>query len=278
MVSKQKKYVCWYSAGITSTIATMLALDTYGKDNVDIIFFETGAHHEDNKRFIKESEVLFGKSIEICKNEKYEDLYDVLDRGFINSPGGAYCTHQLKKTVRLQLEKTRTWDHQVFGFEFEKKEINRAVRFKEQYPNTNPIFPLIDNKLTKDNCLVILDHLNIQRPTMYDLGYSNNNCVGCVKGGMGYWNKIRKDFPEVFDKMARIERKVGATCLKEKDKTTGNSKKLYLDELDPERGRNLKPITGECGVICATEFTDIMAEETDKILDGKMKLEDIKTT
>ncbi len=37
---------------------------------------------------------------------------------------------------------------------------------------------------------------------MYDLGYPNNNCIGCVKGGMGYWNKIRKDFPEVFQKRA----------------------------------------------------------------------------
>ena len=37
------------------------------------------------------------------------------------------------------------------------------------------------------------------RPLMYDLGYPNNNCIGCVKGGMGYWNHIRKDFPEVFE-------------------------------------------------------------------------------
>ena len=32
---------------------------------------------------------------------------------------------------------------------------------------------------------------------MYDLGYPNNNCIGCIKGGMGYWNRIRKDFPDI---------------------------------------------------------------------------------
>ena len=32
------------------------------------------------------------------------------------------------------------------------------------------------------------------------MGYNNNNCIGCIKGGMGYWNKIRVDFPEVFEK------------------------------------------------------------------------------
>ena len=54
----------------------------------------------------------------------------------------------------------------------------------------------------------------IKQPVMYSMGYNNNNCIGCVKGGMGYWNKIRKDFPEVFAQMAQIERDVGATCLK----------------------------------------------------------------
>lgn len=55
----------------------------------------------------------------------------------------------------------------------------------------------------------------IEIPAMYKMGYNNNNCIGCVKGGMGYWNKIRKDFPKVFDRMAKIEREVGATCLKD---------------------------------------------------------------
>lgn len=58
---------------------------------------------------------------------------------------------------------------------------------------------------------------------MYDLGYPNNNCVGCVKGGMGYWNKIRVDFPEVFERRARQEREIGHSCIKG----------VFLDELDP---------------------------------------------
>jgi hypothetical protein len=58
------KVVSWFSAGITSTIATKLALDKYGKDNVDIIFFETGSHHPDNTRFIAECEqFIFGKKV-----------------------------------------------------------------------------------------------------------------------------------------------------------------------------------------------------------------------
>ena len=43
----------------------------------------------------------------------------------------------------------------------------------------------------------------VKLPAMYGLGYEHNNCIGCVKGGMGYWNKIRKDFPDAFEKMAK---------------------------------------------------------------------------
>ena len=61
---------------------------------------------------------------------------------------------------------------------------------------------------------------------MYDLGYPNNNCIGCVKGGMGYWNKIRVDFPEVFERRVRQERETGRSCIKG----------IFLDELEPDRG------------------------------------------
>lgn len=91
------------------------------------------------------------------------------------------------------------YEAQIFGFEYSKKEVNRAIRFKEQYPDAKPIFPLIEKKLTKPECLYYLEQAGIKRPTMYTLGYGNNNCIGCVKGGKGYWNKIRRDFPEYFN-------------------------------------------------------------------------------
>lgn len=84
------------------------------------------------------------------------------------------------------------------------------------------------------------EKLGVKRPVMYDMGYNNNNCIGCVKGNMGYWNAIRKDFPEVFDRMAKLEREVGHSCIRG----------VFLDELEPERGRPQKVIVAECGIAC----------------------------
>jgi len=82
--------------------------------------------------------------------------------------------------------------------------------------------------------------LGIEPPVMYKLGFNNNNCIGCVKGGMGYWNKIRQHFPEQFNRMAKIEREVGASCIKGK----------FLDELDPSAGHKLKEPDMTCDFVC----------------------------
>ncbi len=76
-------------------------------------------------------------------------------------------------------------------------------------------------------------------------GIITGQCIGCVKGGMGYWNKIRVDFPDIFNRMLIMERKVGRSCLKE-----DNGSRLFLDELDPSRGRDVAPIIPDCGFFC----------------------------
>lgn len=108
---------------------------------------------------------------------------------------------------------------------------------------------MTDAGLSKPDCLALLQDAGIEIPEMYKLGYKNNNCIGCVKGGMGYWNKIRRDFPEVFARMAIVERTVDHTILKEtKDK---KSIPVFLDELDPERGNIDEEVDIECSFFCA---------------------------
>ncbi len=90
---------------------------------------------------------------------------------------------------------------------------------------------------------------------MYLLGYGNNNCVGCVKGGMGYWNKIRRDFPEAFARMAALERKLGRSCIK--TKTDGQ---VFLDTLAPDRGRFEDEPTISCGITCFSVEAKLASE------------------
>ena len=256
--------IAWWSGGVTSAVACRLAIELY-KD-VRIIYIHIDSHHPDTLRFKEDCEKWYGQKIETWQNAKYKDQFEVAKKGYINGPTGAPCTKKLKKDVRSLIEKELQPGGQVWGFEFEKSQINRAIRFKQQYPNVVSYFPLIDSNLTKNECVGIIKGAGIEIPLMYKLGYSNNNCIGCVKGGAGYWNKIRKDFPEVFNRMASIEREVKATCLK------NENGRVYLYELDPNAGTASDLVFGECGIFCQVDFAHLMDKKVDKILNGEMKL------
>ena len=258
------KVIAWWSAGVTSAVATKLAIDEYGIDNVEPIYFAIDSAHPDNDRFKIQCEEWYGKEIRVARApEKYKDQFDVILKDkYVNGPSGARCTLVLKKRVRQKIERDEEYSAQVFGFEYTKKEVNRAIRFQEQYPFAKPLFPLIEQRMNKAECLYYLEKQGIKRPIMYELGYGNNNCIGCVKGGMGYWNKIRRDFPEAFDRMAKAERAVGNSCIRN----------VYLDELDPSAGREQKMIMPDCGNFCEIEFSDVLHPRLEEVYKKPVQL------
>lgn len=260
--------IAWFSCGATSAVACKIALQMF--DDVRIVYIETGSGHPDNARFISDCERWYGQKIEVLRNGNYQCVDDVLLRKhYINGPYGAACTLLLKKQVRYKLEdELQEWDGQVWGFDYCKREVNRAIRFKQQYPHTKPLFPLIERRVTKSDALAMLLKAGIELPMMYRLGYSNNNCIGCVKGGIGYWNMIRRDFPDRFRRMAEIERIVGATCLKDE------SGRIWLDELDPHRGDKTMAIVPECSLSCEIEFQELMDKQTARVMSGSMDIND----
>lgn len=261
-----KNIIAWWSAGVTSAVATKLAIDEFGVDNVRPIYFHISSAHSDNERFKSQCEDWYKKKIEVWKADKYDNQFDVIKKDrYVNGPSGARCTLVLKKRVRQKIEKEIPYDGQVFGFEYSKKEINRAIRFTQQYPTAKPLFPLIENKMTKQESLYFLEKTGIRKPKMYELGYQNNNCIGCVKGGKGYWNKIRNDFPDYFEQMAKVERIVGRSCIKNK----------FLDELKVDEGRIQQEIMPDCGNFCDLEFENILDNKVDLILNNPKELRNI---
>lgn len=243
------RIVSWFSCGAASAAATKLALSQADPAQEFVIAnCELKEEHPDNKRFLRDCEKWFGQSVIVLGNDKYERSTDVVYRKtrYLVGPGGARCTTELKKNVRKDFQQAD--DTIVFGYTVEEK--HRLDRFMEQNAECHKVLaPLIDAQLDKSDCLAMIDRAGIEIPAMYRLGYSNNNCIGCVKGGMTYWNKIRRDFPDRFAEMARIERELGNTVLR------ADGLPIYLDELDPGRGLKDKEPEMECSFFC------VMAEE-----------------
>ena len=146
--------ICWFSCGVTSTVATKIMLQK--REDVRVIYIDTHSEHQDSVRFLHDCEKWFQHEIEVYSSPKYSDHFDVISRKrFINGPHGAPCTLELKKKVRWMIEdEIKHWDAQVFGFDVSERK--RATRFRQQYPQAKAVFPLIDTNLSKDDCLSLV--------------------------------------------------------------------------------------------------------------------------
>jgi 3'-phosphoadenosine 5'-phosphosulfate sulfotransferase (PAPS reductase)/FAD synthetase len=247
-----ERIVVWFSAGAASAVAAKLTLAAATLP-VELVYTDPGSEHPDNQRFIADCEQWFNHPVIQLKSDVYSDTWDVWEkRKFIVSPQGAPCTTYLKKRLRQQYQ--RPDDIQVFGYTVEEQ--HRADRFREQNPEVNLVTPLIEHNLGKDDVLAIVHRAGIELPAMYQLGYRNNNCIGCPKGGIGYWNKIRKDFPEVFDRMSNLEQDLGTSILKDRKGP------IWLATLDPERGNHQDEPSIECSLFCqiAEEYVNNQEE------------------
>ena len=210
------------------------------KDIDKIIYTHVEDQHPDSLRFLHDCEKLLGRKIEKIQSDKYKDVNDVIEKTkYVNGAYGASCTKWLKKQVRKDWEKENP-DHHVYVWGYDVNEKHRAEEITVALADYDHEFPLIEHGLTKAECHGIAEKLGLKRPIMYDLGYPNNNCVGCVKGGMGYWNKIRVDFPEVFERRAKQERAIKHSCIKG----------VFLDELEPNRGRMNQEVMEDCSIAC----------------------------
>ncbi len=247
--------ICWFSCGAASAVATKLALIQKQQKPIRIIYIKIHEEHPDNSRFLKECEQWFDHKIETFGNENYNSsIYEVFKRKrYLTGPSGAPCTKTLKKEVRQKLSKPG--DNNIFGYTIEEK--SRLDAFIDAN-NILISAPLIEQKLTKSDCLQIIKKTGIALPAMYRLGYKNNNCIGCVKGGAGYWNKIRKDFPEYFEKMANMEEFLGRTVTK--ITISGERVRIKLRDLPADAGRFKEDEPSECGIFCETAAKQLMSD------------------
>lgn len=289
-MDKSKRVVSWYSYGAASTVATKLMLNI--RPDAVIVCQHIESEHPDNARYLKDCEEWFGKKVIIQTHPEFKTHWDVIKkRRYISGVAGAPCTGELKRKLAESFVDHFN-DIEVFGYTAEEQ--GRVDLFKKNNPE-RMIYPiLIEKGLVKQDCLALIKNAGIELPEMYKLGYKNNNCIGCVKGQMGYWNKIRVDFPDVFERMSRIELELKATInkkyeiititeaelyiplsfwgeLKQKGKVifngesykiTKNNKvqvrrKVYLASMDPKAGSYESEASLDCGILCGIVDSEI---------------------
>jgi len=236
--------VVWFSCGAASGVLARIATETY--DDITVVYCDTMRdEHPDNMRFYEDVERWIGQPIETIASDRFASIDDVFaKRRYLSGIAGAPCTVAMKKMPRFAFE--QPGDVHLFGFTAD--EPDRIERFNQNNPDLDAEHLLADRGITKADCYQIIEEAGIAMPAMYLLGYSNNNCLGCVKASSGtYWNMIRRDFPDVFAKRARQSREYGARLVNVR------GERWFLDELPADYWPTVVENIS-CGPDCGTQL------------------------
>jgi len=239
----EPRVVVWYSDGAASAVAASLALEKYDRERVHVVKCDTTEdEHPDNYRFRADVERWLGIKVELVRSSKYLNVDDVFERTrYMAGISGARCTTELKKAVRWEYQ--RDDDIHVFGYTVEEQ--HRAKMFQDNHVELTCDWLLIDQFVTKKECHNRIRGAGIKTPAMYRLGFDHNNCLGCVKAtSPGYWNRIRRHFPEAFDARSTRSRDLGVRLVQVQ------GERVFLDELDPSYGLDVGDGDIECGPFC----------------------------
>ena len=261
MPQSDRRIVCHFSCGAASAVATKLILSEYDREQVVILNAFIAEEHPDNRRFLADCETWFDHPITVLRDEHYgASVHEVWrKRKYIKNHFGAPCSGILKREV---IEAACLPDDlHVYGFTVD--EIERTLRLHSAHWK----FPLIERNLTHNDCLAMIERAGLKLPEMYRLGFNNANCIGCCKGGMGYWNKIREVFPDVFERVVQIQESIGPGSYLHWDRETGI--RFGLKDLPRDKGDHTEPLPS-CSFFCAMaeeEFDMVEAEEDEEVPD-----------
>lgn len=249
MVRNGDHIAVWFSCGAASAVAARMTLDLYGdRCRVRVLNNPVLEEDEDNRRFLADVQDWLGVEIEDVRNPEFPNASAVTvweARQAMSFPKGAPCTVELKKRARYAWEEANRVDWHVLGFVAgEEKRHRRLVATGER------LLPvLIDARMSKADCYQVILDAGLKLPRMYDLGYPNANCIGCVKAtSPTYWNHVRRVHPDVFRQRAEQSRRLGVRLVRVKNQ------RIFLDELSPTaRGEPMRNMDFECGLFCQTE-------------------------
>ena len=244
--------IAWFSSGAASAVMTKIALS----DDPSVLPVQCDlgdSEDEDNRRFAADCEAWFGKPVHRIKSKRYADIDEVFEaRKYHAGIAGAPCTGEMKVAPRLDFQLPS--DVHLWGYTADKADVLRFERMRDTYPDMRQRAPLVERGITREMCFALLASAEIKRPRVYDFGWANGNCIGCVKmTSPGGWALTREFFPKVFARRAEQSRRFGSKLLR----IAGERK--YLDELPNDYPVPARAEVPRCDFLCQLVEQDMAA-------------------
>jgi len=199
-VQRRIRHVLSLSGGKDST-----ALAVYMRDRVpemEYVFMDTGEELPETYDYIEKLEAYLGRPIvRLRRNDvTFEDLLKARG-GFLPSPMVRWCTQQLK-IIPFELYVGDELCYNYVGIRADEAQRKGYISSK---PNIIARYPFIEDGITKDDVLRILDESGLGLPDYYRWR-TRSGCYFCFFQQKIEWVGLLENHPQLFERAAQYEK------------------------------------------------------------------------
>lgn len=203
-------HIVYYSGGIASWAEAKLTTERYGTQNTTLVFTDTKIEDPDLYRFLHQTAEKLG--VPLIKLADGRNIWQVFkDKRFLGNSRTAPCSRILKSNVSDQWLADNYPDPSsaVLHFGFTWDERDRLARVKTRV-HPYPVESLLaQHQIPHDDLFTWLERDDIQRPRLYEYGFTHNNCGGgCVRAGKAHFAHLLRTLPSVYHEWERNEAEV----------------------------------------------------------------------
>lgn len=179
------------------------ALAIYLKDRIpelEYVFCDTGAELPETYEYLDRLEAYLGRKIVRLRARTFEDALREM-RGFLPSPNARWCTRELK----IKPFEQYIGDDIAYNYIAIRADEQHRKGYISKKPNIIPRYPFIEDNITKDDVIRILEQSGLGLPAYYRWR-SRSGCYLCFFQRRIEWIGLLENHPELFWKAASFER------------------------------------------------------------------------
>ncbi|MEW5878591.1 MAG: phosphoadenosine phosphosulfate reductase family protein [Acidobacteriota bacterium] len=226
---KPIRHILSLSGGKDST-----ALAIYMRDRVpemEYIFLDTGKELPETYAYIEKLEAYLGKRIERLNPERPFDHWLLVYRGVLPDPRSRWCTRKLK----LEPFERYVGDDPCINYVGIRADEAQRKGYISTKPNIITRFPFVEDGITKEDVLRILEESGLGLPEYYRWR-SRSGCFFCFFQQKIEWLGLREHHPELFEEAACYEKIDPETG----DRFTWSQGETLWELISPERAARIK--------------------------------------
>lgn len=209
------RHICGISGGKDSS-----ALAVYMRERVpdmEYFFCDTGAELPETYEYLDKLETALGKSITRLNARKGFDHWFNVYRGTLPSPQMRWCTKKMK------IEPLEEWIDDSLAISYVAIRADESGRkgYVSTKPNIKAVFPFVEDGITHDGVLQILEEAGIGLPRYYEWR-TRSGCYFCFYQRKAEWVGLSEKHPDLWSRALAIEQKVMKDAGADGDASFGN--------------------------------------------------------